>query len=934
MSAPKLSYEELARRLAKAEAALAALRDGHPGGNGPAKTAPEEPRAFLERIAAIAPVGIFVYDVNEQRTIFGNPAYEAHLGYTLDEIQALGPTLLEAIYHPDARERLRKHDAALLADRDGRVFEAEYQIRHKDGSTRWARTWEVVLSRNPDGSPAQVLGIGLDTTERKRTEAALAKSQERLESIFRVAPVGIGLVANRVILEVNDRICAMTGYSRQELVGQDARRLYPTEADYEYVGTEKYWQIAETGTGTVETRWLCKDGRVRDVLLTSTDVDPGNPAAGVTFTALDITARQRAEAALRESERILRATGRIGKIGGWDHDLATGKAVWTEATYDIVGIPYDQEPPGPDEHLDYYPPEDREILRTAYEQAVADGTPFDLELRCHTADGRRIWCRAQGEPVHRDGVCVHMRGAFQDITQRKQAEAALRESERQKNLVLEATSEMVAYYDTDLRVLWANQASAASVDASPEDLVGRHCYAIWHGRDAPCENCPVLSAMETRMPARGEQQTPDGRWWLLRGYPILDDGDGDRVIGFAEFGLDITARKRVEAEREALQEQLVQTRKLESVGRLAGGVAHDFNNMLSVILGNAELALQAPDDPDALRENLDAIRRAARRSADLTRQLLAFARRQTARPRVLDLNKTVGDTMRMLRRLIGENVDLVWEPGAALWPVKIDPAQVDQMLANLCMNARGAIDDAGRVTLQAHNVHVDAAIAAAHAEAEPGDYVMLSIEDTGCGMDAETLAHIFEPFYTTKDVGQGAGLGLATVYGVIRQNGGFVGVTSEPGRGTRFELYLPRYRGEAEEASPETGPAAVPRGHETVLLVEEEASVLELSERLVSGLGYTGLAARTPHEAMEAAEGYDGRIDLLVTDVIMPEMNGAALAKAVARQHRGLRTLFISGYPADHVAHHGVLADGMHFLQKPFSRDGLAAALRTALDGE
>jgi signal transduction histidine kinase/ActR/RegA family two-component response regulator len=394
---------------------------------------------------------------------------------------------------------------------------------------------------------------------------------------------------------------------------------------------------------------------------------------------------------------------------------------------------------------------------------------------------------------------------------------------------------------------------------------------------------------------------------------------------------DMTARKRADEEKEKMRTQLLQAQKMESVGRLAGGVAHDFNNMLQAILGNAALALEDVPVGNPVRECLEEIQKSAQRSADLTRQLLAFARKQTISPKLLDLNDTVQGMLKMLRRLIGEDIDLVWVPGGSLWPVKMDPSQLDQILANLSVNARDAIIGAGKVTIETSNVTLDISYAQRHPECVLGDYVMLTVSDTGHGMDARTRAHLFEPFFTTKELGKGTGLGLATVFGIVKQNHGQIDVSSKTGQGTSFRIYLPR----AEAAAPETEPITIKQtlgGTETVLLVEDEEQILNLGRRILQQLGYNVLAAPTPARALMLAEHHDGPIHLLITDVVMPDMNGKDLHKRLQTIHPLVRSLFMSGYTADVIAHHGVLDDGVQFLQKPFTIQTLTLKVRDVLE--
>jgi len=377
----------------------------------------------------------------------------------------------------------------------------------------------------------------------------------------------------------------------------------------------------------------------------------------------------------------------------------------------------------------------------------------------------------------------------------------------------------------------------------------------------------------------------------------------------------------------------MQAQKVESVGRLAGGVAHDFNNMLGIILGYTELALERVGSDASLHADLEEIRKAALRSADLTRQLLAFARKQTIAPKVLDFNATVEDMLNMLRQLIGEDINLVWKPGRGLWPVNMDPAQIDQMLANLSVNARDAIAGVGTISVETRNTTLDEEYCAQQAGFTPGEYVTLTVSDDGCGMDAVTLLSIFEPFFTTKKPDKGTGLGLATVYGIVKQNNGFINVYSEPGQGTTFNIYLPRYAAKTEPLPKEVPVQTTVRGHETILLVEDEPAILKMTTIMLERHGYTVLKASTPGEAIRLAREHIGRIDLLLTDVIMPKMNGRDLAENLVSIHPDIKRLFMSGYTANVITKHGVLNEGEHFIQKPFTMNDLGMKLHEVLKG-
>jgi two-component system, cell cycle sensor histidine kinase and response regulator CckA len=411
---------------------------------------------------------------------------------------------------------------------------------------------------------------------------------------------------------------------------------------------------------------------------------------------------------------------------------------------------------------------------------------------------------------------------------------------------------------------------------------------------------------------------------------LITFSHGDRQL--LQLSLqDITRRKQAEREKEKLHQQLMQSQKMESVGRLAGGVAHDFNNMLSVILGHTELALERTSADHPLYDRLKNIQEAAQRSADLTRQLLAFARKQTVVPRVLDINATVAGLLNMLERLIGENIVLLWQPGADISSIRVDPSQIDQLLVNLCVNARDAIEDNGTITIATAAVTLDKVYCAEHPGAVPGEYVALTVSDNGSGMSPETLSHLFEPFFTTKEVGKGTGLGLATVYGIVKQNDGFIAVDSKPERGTTFQIFFPRLDDATESAEENQQPTTATLGHETILLVEDGDMMLDITSTMLTILGYTVLPANSPAEAHKLAGEHAGKIQLLITDVIMPTMNGRELASSLQGLYPGLKCLFMSGYTANVIAHHGVLDKGVHFLAKPFTMKDLATKVRETL---
>jgi PAS domain S-box-containing protein len=536
-------------------------------------------------------------------------------------------------------------------------------------------------------------------------------------------------------------------------------------------------------------------------------------------------------------------------------------------------------------------------------------------------DGARVPVETTAVPIrflNRNAHLVFVR----DITERKRAEA-----ERERLMAaIEQSSEIVVITDTAGTIQYVNPAFERVSGYTRAEALGQNPHVLKSGK----HDAPFYAALW--------QTITDGDTWTGRFINKRKDGSlyteeasispvrnaAGRTVNYVAVKRDITEQLRLETE-------LRQAQKMESVGRLAGGVAHDFNNMLSVILGSVELALSAAAPGQPLCADLEEIRKAAERSADLTQQLLTFARKQAVAPRVLDLNDAVSSTLKMLRRLIGENVELAWRPCSLDTTVRIDPSQLDQILANLTVNARDAIAGVGQLVIETGNAALAPHDCAGHEDAHPGDYVTLAVSDTGCGMDAATLEHVFEPFFTTKDVGEGTGLGLATVYGIVQQNGGFITVRSELGNGTSFTVFLPRLpREAASPRKPEAAPCANV-DHETILLVEDEPALLKLGKRTLERLGYHVVTAGTPGEAIIWAEQNVGKTDLLITDVIMPEMTGWDLAKHLLTLDPNLRLLFMSGYASDSVAQHDLLSNGALFLPKPFTLKALSAKVAEAL---
>jgi len=587
-----------------------------------------------------------------------------------------------------------------------------------------------------------------------------------------------------------------------------------------------------------------------------------------------------------------------------------------------------------------------EFYRAGNMEVFETGQPVYSEEWIPNANGERRLIKITRTPkLDEKGKIEFVICTGTDITEEKKA----REEESHVLRLLEFAIAQMPFpvliaEAPDGKITHFNQGAIGLLFKQPEDIRSivlddhRDFWQMFYPDGTPysIDDLPLTQAIRYGKITKNAEiiiRRKEGDRWIMASAAPLRDEKGRIIAGIVVFP-DITEQKQAEAEQQKLQAQLNQAQKMESVGRLAGGVAHDFNNMLGVILGHAEMALQNVGENQILQADLMEIKQASQRSADLTRQLLAFARKQTIEPQIFDLNHGVNSIMKMLHCLIGEDIELAWLPGQELWRVNVDPSQIDQILANLCINARDAIGEGGRVTIETANMVFDEVYCVKHPGSIPGEYALLAVSDDGCGMGKETQSKLFEPFFTTKEPGKGTGLGLATVYGIVKQNNGFINVYSELGYGTSVKIYLPRYAHKSTLMSEKDTVKLSVSGSETILLVEDEPAILRMTAMMLKLQGYTVLVSATPGKAISLAREHAGDIHLLITDVVMPEMNGRDLAKNLSSLYPDIKCLFMSGYTADIIAHHGMLDKGVHFINKPFSINGLATIVRDVLDGD
>ena len=936
--------------------------------------------ALLDTTGRMARVGGWEVDVETLEVTWTDETYRIH------EVPiGQKPSLEEAInfFHPEDRPKLKQ--AIQRALNHGKRYDMEIRFVTANGNQLWTRTKcepEIV-----EGKTLRLKGTFQDITERKQAEEERQKSVERFRIAQEMSPDGFTILRpvrddqDRVIdftwIYENEAVARMNGTDPQKVVGQRLLELFPGHQGTQFF--DAYKQVAESGMPiTFEDKYvgetITKPTWFRIVVVPM--------AENIAILNQDITERKQAEKLLIESEMRYRSLFEFMEEGFLRSDtngniimanLAIAKMCGYESAEEMIGL-----------HMSalYADPKDRErMIRNVLKQGIL----YNYDILLTRKDGHHFWTSSNIKIIKDEhGERIGTEGLIRDISDRKRAEQRVEHLNRVLRAIRDVNQLIVRERDPETLIregcrlmvdnrgyasaliilkdeenrfnMWAGSGLTSSSEKLSEmlkreekppccDLASDTTDTIViDDRYSICGSCPLASEIH-KSPSLCVKLSHEGSTF---GYLIaaLDDNDWideEEISLFAEMAGDFSFalsfillgqdHQISERKRESLESQLLTAQKMEAVGNLAGGVAHDYNNMLSIIIGYAETALEKLNLEDPLYDDINEILAAGKRSADITRQLLAFARQQTTAPKVLDLNDNIEGMLKMLRRLIGEDIDLAWLPGTDLWSVKIDPSQLDQILANLCVNAKDAIAGVGKVTIETKNAVFDTEYCADHAGFVPGEYVSLTVSDTGSGIPRDMLDKIFEPFFTTKKLHQGTGLGLSTVYGIVKQNNGFISVYSEPEEGTTLRIYVPRHVGQIEEIRIETVQDILSGQGEMILLVEDDPSILKLGEKILKSLGYTVLASSNPNEAIALAKRHEDEIHLLVTDVVMPEMNGRELSEELQKQYPNLKTLFMSGYTANVIAHRGVLEDGVNFISKPLSKKELAEKVREALRG-
>jgi two-component system cell cycle sensor histidine kinase/response regulator CckA len=818
-----------------------------------------------------------------------------------------------------------------LATDDGHVIGALCAI--DDVPRKWTDHDAAILTALASGVTSEI--------QRRMSDRAAHDMQLRLiaertlaHSVQQQMPVGVIVseIPSGRLVSVNAQ---MTAIFRTSFKPAADLKSYHELVGFHEDGT-KYtaleWPLARTiitreRVGGEEIRILRGDGTEGFIRMNSAPVldEAGNVVAAVGIV-VDVTEQRKAESAIRISDERFRFVQRATTDVIWDWDIVTNALVWNDSVETVFGHRQNEIYPEIQWWHDHIHPDDRERVIAGI-RGVLDhgGTSWSDQYRYRRSDDSYVNVMDRGY-VARDtaGAAVRMIGAMTDISERSRSEAAIRFQAQ----LLNAVQQAVVATDPEGIVIFWNKFAEILYGWSAEEAVGQTIQELTPS--------PFLREHGPEIMERG---AAGGSWTgeflvqgkagkafpaLLTTSPVRDELG--RVLGFVTVSIDLTERRN-------LEEQFRQSQKMDAVGRLAGGIAHDFNNLLTVIRLNTEIIMEGFDPTDPRSEDVKQIRSAAERASGLTRQLLAFSRKQILQPRVLDMNSVVGNVEPMLRRLIGEDITIASTCSARGYVVA-DPGQLDQILVNLVVHARDAMPHGGIITIETRNVELDENYTSEHAPVVAGRYVMLAVGDNGIGMSRDTREHAFDPFFTTKDAGKGTGLGLATVYGIVKQSGGYVWIYSEPALGTTLKLYFPEVSATAAFSASEPRSASndTKRGSETILLVEDEEAVRGLTSRILGKQGYRVIAAQHGREAMEIASKEEGRIDLVLTDVVMPGMNGRGLVERLKGIRPSIKTLYMSGYTDDDIIRRGFIEPSKSFLQKPFTSEHLLQTVRKVLD--
>jgi two-component system, cell cycle sensor histidine kinase and response regulator CckA len=877
--------------------------------------------AYLDHLFEAAPEAIAVLD-SDHRVRRVNAQYTRMFGYLPEE--AIGRTPIDLTVPREQVEEAREIGARA---RGGERVESQVVRRRKDGTLVHVRlnAIPVRVSRGQVG----VYVIFRDLTEMRDAEEALERKEKRFRSLTENATDLVAIVTPGGAIDyVTPSVERLLGHSAGSLAGTSAfALLHPDDAP----GTISRFSglLRKDCDDALEARLRTASGGWRTFEIRARNLVEDRGLAGVVINARDVTDELVAKLGHRQLESFLEATPDF--VATFD---PRGRGIRINKAFrDLLGL---GDVNAQDLTIaDLFPqPVTERLLHEGIPSATRDGV-WSGETYLLSTDGTEVPI-SQVLLAHRTsaGSVEFISTLGRDITAQKQAEQALRRSEAHFRSLIENALDIIFVADVEGRISFVSPSVGRVLGYTQEEIVGTSMFSVVHPEDLELATRQFSQVREGGEPSEASEvrvRHRDGSYRRLEsvGENLLDDG---AVAGIVINSRDVTERRQTEEALFESQQQLLQAQKMEAVGRLAGGIAHDFNNLLTAIKGFTELLLLDFDEMDPRRAFATEIQGAATRAAGLTRQLLAFSRRQVLQPEVLDLNATIREIERMLQRMVGEDMSIVCALDDRLGRVKADPGQLEQVLMNLVVNARDAMPNGGEVRISTSNAELTEADAQVYPYVEPGDFVVLEVRDTGHGMSREIQDRVFEPFFTTKEQGKGTGLGLSMVYGIVKQSGGYIWLESEPGEGTTFRIYLPRVHeavGERQPEMPATGSVA---GSETILLVEDEMAVRVLVRRVLERAGYKVLEAASGPDALALLAARNPDLDLLLTDVVMPGMSGRQLADQLTDAMPGLRVLYMSGYTDEAIVHHGVLEPGVAFLEKPFPPDVLLRRLREVLD--
>jgi len=767
---------------------------------------------------------------------------------------------------------------------------------------------------------------------RKRTEEELRKASLYARSLIEASldPL-VTISSDGKIMDVNQATEQVTGITRNRLIGSDFSDYF-TEPVRAREGYQRVLSEGLVRDYPLSIRHI--SGRTTDVLYNATIYrNEAGEVQGVFAAARDITERKQAEEKLRDSEvryRDLIETARdviltLSPEGVFTSFNRVFETITGWSTKEWIGKVF----------VDLVDPNDVPKAIQRFKSVLEGQLGEPIELRVRTKYGGFVPGEFVASPQVKEGKVIGILGVVRDITERKRAEEALRQEKDFNQTLVQASPLFFVAIGPDGKTLMMNEAMLHALGYTTDEVVGKDYLSTFVPVADRERLLPIFEKLVNQKESTLNENRvliKDGRELLVEwhGRPVFKaNGELDYFIG---VGIDITHRRQAEEKMAVLQDQLRQSQKMEAIGRLAGGVAHDFNNLLTVIKGYCQLSLAEMKESTPLRDTLEVINKATEKAADLTRQLLAFSRRQIMEVRVLDLNTHLQNLGKMLRRIIGEDIELVTLLGEDIGRVKADPGQIEQVVMNLAVNAKDAMSKGGKLIIETANAELDEAYAHTHVAVTPGRYVMIAVSDTGAGMEPEVRDRVFEPFFTTKGKGKGTGLGLSTVYGIVKQSNGNIWVYSEPGKGTTFKIFLPRVDEPAEKLKAQAVGEEFPRGSETVFVVEDDKEVRNLAVRILKKQGYTVLDGSYGDEALSVCRNHHGPIHLLLTDVVMPGMSDRELAKRLESFHPEMKVLYMSGYTDDAIVMHGVLVQGVNYIQKPFTVDALAKKVREVLE--